>query len=112
VSDFDRVREISLALPETEQSMSWGTPSFKARGKMFLRQHEDDDLIVLKVERHERDALTAERPDTFIVTPHYENYQYMLVRTVALDTDELRELITDAWRLCVPKTVARRYDAQ
>lgn len=112
VSDFDRVRTIALGLPETEQSISWGTPSVKARGKMFLRQHEDEGLTVVKVGRDERAALTAERPDTFIVTPHYENYPYMLVRTADLDATELRELITEAWRMCVPKTVARAYDGR
>jgi hypothetical protein len=28
----------------------------------------------------------------------------------AIDGDELRELLVDAWRMCVPKTVAAAYD--
>jgi hypothetical protein len=111
VSDFKRVADIASKLPGAEQAMSWGTPSFKAGGKMFLRQHEDPDLIVLKVTPEERTALTQTRPDTFIVTPHYENYPYMLVRTADLDKKELRELITEAWRMCAPKRVVKSFDA-
>jgi len=110
VSDFKRVSDIASRLPGAEQSISWGTPSFKVRNSMFLRQHEDPDLIVLKVAKEEREALTGERPETFIVTPHYENYAYMLVRTADLDKQELRELITDAWRLVAPKRAVRAYD--
>ena len=28
----------------------------------------------------------------------------------AIDVDELRELLVDAWRMCVPKKVAAAYD--
>lgn len=78
---------------------------------MFLRQHEDPDLVVLKVAPDERAALTAERPDTFIVTAHYENYPLMLVRTADLDDDELGELVTEAWRLSAPKRLLAAFDA-
>jgi hypothetical protein len=30
----------------------------------------------------------------------------------AIDHDELRELVVDAWRMCVPKKVAAAYDAE
>jgi hypothetical protein len=33
-------------------------------------------------------------------------YNWVLVRLDAIALDELRELIVDAWRMCVPKKVA------
>ena len=36
-------------------------------------------------------------------------YQWVEVRLVALDLDEMRELVTDAWRMCVPQSVARAH---
>lgn len=110
MSDFDRIARLATALPETELPHSWGTRSVKAKGTMILRQYEDPDLIALKVEPDERSALMAERPSTFTITPHFENYKYMLVRTADLNDDELGELITDAWRSTVPKRVSRTYD--
>jgi hypothetical protein len=109
VTEFQRVLRIATELPDTELSESWGTTSVKACGKMLLRQHEEQGLTVLKVGKEDRDALNAERPNTFIVTPHYEKYTYMLVRTADLDDAELRELIIEGWRLLVPKTLAKAY---
>ena len=37
-------------------------------------------------------------------------YQWVCVRLDALDVDELREIIIDAWRMCVPKSVAASYE--
>jgi hypothetical protein len=38
-------------------------------------------------------------------------YNWVRVRLAAIDEDELRELLTDAWRMCVSKQVAAAYDA-
>ncbi len=35
--------------------------------------------------------------------PHYDGYPAVLVRLPALGEDELRELITDAWRCQAPR---------
>ncbi|GIH77817.1 MmcQ/YjbR family DNA-binding protein [Planobispora longispora] len=109
--DFDRVRDIALELPEVEESVSWGTPSLKVRGRMFLRHYEDPEFTVVKVSREEREALAGERPEVFVVTPHYENYPYVLVRTAELAADELRELVTEAWRMSAPKRIVQSFEA-
>ncbi|GAT71393.1 hypothetical protein PS9374_07084 [Planomonospora sphaerica] len=110
VSDFDRVRDIALELPEVEESVSWGTPSLKVRGRLFLRRHEDPELTVVKVSPEERKALTEARPEVFLVTPHYENHRYMLVRTAELAEEELRELVAEAWRLSAPQRLVKAFD--
>ncbi|GII96048.1 MmcQ/YjbR family DNA-binding protein [Sinosporangium siamense] len=109
--DFSRVRDLASDLPGVEQSESWGTPSLKVGGRMIVRLHEDAEFLVVKVALDERAALTAERPDVFVVTPHYENYPYMLVRAGSLGDDELLELITEAWRMTAPKRLLKLLDA-
>ena len=37
-------------------------------------------------------------------------YHWVVARLDQLDLDEMRELVLDAWRMCVPKSVAARYD--
>jgi hypothetical protein len=37
-------------------------------------------------------------------------YRWVQVRLDAIDVDELRELLVDAWRMCVPKRVRDAYD--
>ena len=34
-ADLARVRRIALALPDVEEGLSWGAPSFKLRGKLI-----------------------------------------------------------------------------
>ncbi|GII19968.1 MmcQ/YjbR family DNA-binding protein [Planomonospora parontospora] len=104
------MRDIALELPEVEESVSWGTPSLKVRGRLFLRRHEDPELTVVKVSSEERKALTAARPEVFLVTPHYENHRYMLVRTAELAEEELRELVAEAWRLSAPQRLVKAFD--
>jgi len=37
-------------------------------------------------------------------------YQWVLARLAALEHREMRELVIDAWRMVVPKSVASAYD--
>ena len=37
-------------------------------------------------------------------------YQWLVVRLEAIDRDELRELVLDAWRMVVPKKLASLSD--
>ena len=52
----------------------------------------------------ERDGLVASDPETFFLPGTADlRYQWVCARVERLHTDEMRELITDAWRMCVPK---------
>jgi hypothetical protein len=53
----------------------------------------------------------ASEPDKFLMPrPSDMRYRWVCVRLGAIDTDELRELLVDAWRMCVPKKVAAAYE--
>ena len=41
--------------------------------------------------------------------PSDERYQWVRARLPVLDVDELRELLVDAWCMCVPKKVRAAY---
>jgi hypothetical protein len=40
-----------------------------------------------------------------------DSYDWVHVRLAAIDKDEMRELVEDAWAFCVPKRVAEEYAA-
>ncbi len=90
-------------VPEAKETTSYGTPAFKVRKKMFARMREEGDVLVVKVDRDERDALIESEPEVYFVTPHYENYGYVLVRLDVVERDELREILIDSWRLAAPR---------
>jgi len=47
---FDTVRQIAQTLPDAEESTSYGTPAFKVKGKLFARQHQDGESLVIGVD--------------------------------------------------------------
>lgn len=42
-------------------------------------------------------------PTSFFTTPHYDGHPTVLVRFGGVDIDELKELLTESWRLRAPK---------
>ena len=96
---WDTVRELVAELPGAEEGTSYGTPAFKVRGKLFARLREDGETLVVFTDWDEREALTQSEPETFFITPHYENHPMVLIRLPKVDGTELSELLTESWRL-------------
>ena len=102
----DDARRIALSLPETTEKPSYGTPGFRVKDRLFARVHDlPDTLVVWVSDMDEKEALLAASPERFFQTPHYEGYPMLLVRLAAVDLDELREVITDSWRVRAPRRV-------
>jgi hypothetical protein len=110
----DDVRRIALSLPETTEKPWFGTPGFRVKDKGFLRIRSEAEggLVVFVADLGEKEALLASDPGKFFTTPHYDGYPAVLVDIAAVDEDELRELITDSWRLKAPKRVLKAFDEQ
>lgn len=106
VLTFEEIRTFALALPESEEGTCYGTPAFKVRGKLFARLRDEGDVLAVKVDPAFRDALIRSRPETYFITPHYEHSPYVLVRLGTADSEELSDLLADAWRLAAPKRLA------
>jgi hypothetical protein len=95
---FDTVREIAQTLAGAEESTSYGTPAFKVKGKLFARQHQDGESVVIAVDPAAREEMMNAAPEKFYITDHYLNYPRMLVRMKQVNQDELRDLLMGAWR--------------
>jgi hypothetical protein len=51
--------------------------------------------------------MVAAEPDKFMLPrPSDMRYNWIHVRLDAVDLEEVRELVIDGWRMCVPKGVA------
>ena len=108
------VRRIALSLPETDEHASYGgRPSFRVRKKGFASIHDDGETCGIWVESlEEKQALLASDGRKFYSTTHHDGYATVLVRYAEVSVDELRELITDAWRLKAPTRVVAAFEAQ
>jgi hypothetical protein len=99
---FETVRAYALALPGAEEGTSYGTPAFKVKGKMFVRRHQTEDAVVVRISFEDRAMRMKVDPESFYITDHYASYPAMLVRLSTVDPDDLRELLEDSWRINAP----------
>jgi hypothetical protein len=99
----DDVRRVALSLPATTEKPSYGTPGFRVKDKLFARIREEGDVLVWVADETEKRGLVASEPSKFFTTPHYDGHPSVLVRFEGVDIDELRELLTESWRLRAPK---------
>jgi hypothetical protein len=100
---FEAVRELAGELPGAAEGTSYGTPAFRVGGKLFVRQHDNGESLVIRIDHDQRAMRMRAAPEIYYITDHYLNYPWMLVRLSAVDRDDLRDLLEDAWRLVAPQ---------
>jgi hypothetical protein len=106
------VRAIVDGLPRAYERQVGRRAKFRVGSYVFAALSEDESLLGFAVPKDERDGLVASEPDKFLPPlPQDERYNWMRLRMSAVDREELRELLTDAWAMCVPKRVAAAYFA-
>jgi hypothetical protein len=109
----DDVRRAALSLPATTEKPSYGTPGFRVKDKLFARVREEGDVLVVWCwDLGEKEALIASEPKKFFTTPHYDGHPTVLVRFGAVDENEMRELLTESWRIRAPNKLVHAFDAE
>jgi hypothetical protein len=108
---IDDARAIVAPLPRSYEALVRDRVKFRVGRVVYAAFSEDDTIMGFAFPRDEREALVASEPDKFLMPrPSDMRYQWVCVRLDAIDVDELRELLVDAWRMCVPKKVAAAYE--
>lgn len=107
----DEVRKLAATLPRSEEKLVRDQIKFRIRQIVYLAFSRDETLMGFAYPKEERAGLVEAEPDKFLMPmPSDERYNWVRVRLAALDEQEMRELVLDAWRMCVPKRVAAEYD--
>ncbi|MFC5141616.1 MmcQ/YjbR family DNA-binding protein [Actinomycetospora rhizophila] len=130
MATLDDVRRLALALPRTDEKVSWGSANWRVSSKSFVWERplrradeaaleaagvplpEGDVLGVRVADEGVKHALIADDPAIYFTTPHFDGYAAVLVRLERLGADELRELVEEAWLQRAPKTVAAAWLAE
>jgi hypothetical protein len=108
---FEAVRRLALSLDHVEESKSYGTQAFKVRGVLIARLHQDLDALVVRTDFEQRAELMAVDAETYFITDHYLNYEWVLVSLARVHPDALRDLLRMAHRLAAaekPKTTKKK----
>ena len=124
MTDQNDVRKIALSLPETTEDEGHFAFSVNNRGKRkgitwvwMERIHPkkarvaNPGVIAVRVkDTQEKEMLLASDPAKFFTEPHYNGFPAVLVRLAEVAEDELRELITNAWRCQAPPSLVENFD--
>ena len=109
---IDDVRALATTLPRTTEALVRDRVKFRVGRVVYLAFSQDEQVMGFGFPKEEREALVASDPETFMMPSRGDlRYHWVEARLPRLDADEMRELVLDAWRMCVPKRVATEYEA-
>jgi len=104
VTDADAVRRVGLTLPRAYEAEVRGRSKLRVKQIVFVAFSRDERDMGFGFPKAERDGLVASDPQTFYLPGTADlRYQWVCAHLDRLDDDEMRELITDAWRMCTPQ---------
>jgi hypothetical protein len=101
------VRRVASSLPRTEEHLIRDRIKFRVGKIVYLAFSRDEKVMGFAFPKEEREDLIAAEPEKFLM-PRLSDQRFNWVEVVlaALDEDEMRELVEEAWRMVVPKRVA------
>jgi hypothetical protein len=109
---FAAVAAIGRTLPDVELTTTWGKPTLKVRGTMFVciasHTSAEPDTLVVMMDIADRDALIEEEPSVYYLQEHYVGYPCVLVRLRRVTADALRGLVIGAHRYVAGRKKPRR----
>jgi hypothetical protein len=101
------VRRFAMTLPRTTEGLVGGRVKFRVGRIVYLSFTRDESVMGFAFPKEQRDWLVGGSPDKFMQPPKSDlRYHWVDVRLAAIDEREMRELVLDAWRMVVPKSVA------
>jgi hypothetical protein len=102
--DADAVRRVGLALPRTYEAEVRGRWKLRVGQIVYVAFSADELTMGFGFPKAERAGLVASDPATFFLPGGSDlRFLWVCAHLPRLDEQEMRELVTDAWRMCTPK---------
>ena len=108
MTTVDFVRSVATPLPRSYEVIVRDRVKFRVKQIVWLAFSRDELTLGFAFPKAERDDMIAAEPHKFL-PPHPSDlrFNWLEARLDALDDDETRELVLEAWRMVVPKFLAR-----
>jgi hypothetical protein len=105
VVTIDDVRRITAKFPRSYEAEVRRGTRFRVGSMVYAAfDNGNDRLMGVAFPKEMREGLVGGEPDKFHLPGKGElRYNWIVVDLDAIDLDELRELLEDAWRMVVPK---------
>ena len=107
----DDVRAFVAPLPRSYEVLVRDRIKFRVGQIVYVAFSRDETLMGFAFPKEEREALVDSEPEKFLMPTGGDlRFKWVIVRLAAIDVEEMRELVFDAWRMVVPKKIAAAYD--
>lgn len=104
---IDDVRKVAVPLPRSYEVLVRDRVKFRVGRIVYLAFSRDETLMGFAFPKEEREALIASEPGKFMMPKRSDQrYNWVVVRLAAIDETEMEEIVLEAWRMVVPKSVA------
>jgi hypothetical protein len=112
VVTLEEVRAVAEGLPRSYEAHVRGRVKFRVGRIVYLAFSRDESVMGFAFPKEWRVSLVEGEPEKFLMPSAGDlRYNWVDVRLAALDADEMRELVLDAWAMVVPRSVALAYAA-
>ncbi|KAB8194481.1 MmcQ/YjbR family DNA-binding protein [Nonomuraea phyllanthi] len=109
----DDVRRFARTLPRSSEHLIHDRVKFRVGQIVYVAFSRDETLMGFGFPKEERAALVAAEPEKFLLPRESDlRFNWVEARMAALDVAETRELVLEAWRMCVPKKVRLEHAAR
>jgi hypothetical protein len=110
----EQVRAFAATLPRSSEAFVRGRLKFRVGRIVFLAFSKDGMVMGFGFPKEWRAALVESEPEKFSLPGASDmRYSWVHVRLDRIEAEEMRDLVENAWALCVPKRVSDEYaDAQ
>lgn len=107
----DRVRRLSLALPEATEQEAWGTPTFRIRKRIFayyVENHHRDGKVAVWCNAPVglQEMLVRSDDETYFVPPYMGPKGWIGIVLDHVGDDALREHLVESYCMVAPKKLA------
>jgi hypothetical protein len=101
------VRRVAMSLPRTEEHLIRGRVKFRVGKIVYVAFSRDEKTMGFGFPKEWRAGLVEGEPDKFLMPESADlRYNWVCVRLDAIDWAEMHKLVTEAWRMVVPRSVA------
>ena len=109
---IDEVRALAGTLPRSSEAFVRGRIKFRVGQIVYLALSPDGSTMGCGFPKEVREAAVASEPEKFALPRESDmRFNWIHVNLAAIDAAEMRDLVEDAWALCVPKYVIAEYAA-
>lgn len=109
---MDDVLPLARSLPRSSEAYVRGQLKFRIGRIVWLAFSRDETIMEFAFPKEWRPYIVESEPHKFMLPRASDmRWNWVHVRLAALDEPEMRDLVVEAWRFCVPKSVAAAYDA-